>query len=232
MEVTLKDESGVAASSILEKSIALTNEVQVKLDPPALNVLENVTTDLETVPENKVLNPEPAQLPVGEKLSNAMSSAVSAVVDGVKGLVDHVKPKSEPEAVVAAQPKVIPTYPPYIEIPAMKSLADSLAQSLPNAPTGDLTVEDDNLSKSLPDESTPLDTGVKVEQLTPTVCLVQEKFIVEAVQVGFESFALCYKSLATNWKKSAGGQQQPVISNPSRAHLLHSPCFNNGLSYA
>lgn len=197
MEVTLKDESDVPVSSILEKSIALTNEVQVKLEPPVVGVLENATPDLETVPENKVLNVDQGdQVPVGEKFVSAMNSAVTAVVDGVKGLVDQVKPNKEPETVIAPVSKVIPTN-PNIEIPTMKSLAgeSSSAQSLPDALSEHSTV-DENCSKSLPDDisgNAPLDIslpdGVKVEHLTPTVCLVQEKFIVEAVQVRLIRFA-------------------------------------------
>lgn len=223
MEVTLKDESGVSPSSILEKTIALTNEVQVKSEPPALDVLEQAATDLETVPENKVLRMEGEPVPVGEKIVNAVNSAVGAVVDGVKGLVESVKSKTDGGdlgTILQAENKVISTEhiqevpepvfqkcKPILPLDAnsgadpMLTVEGAVLQGLtePQHDSGEAAVDTlavpDPLPGSVPKEApTPMDAlhvfipiggpeGVKVEQLSPTVCLVQDKFLVEAVQV-------------------------------------------------
>jgi len=98
MEVTLKDESGVSPSSILDKSKELAENVQGKLEESKAAVAE-------------------AGTPVGEKIVSAVQSAVDAVVDGVKGLVTSSQVTSNSTSVIPVEPladesrEAVPTEP-------------------------------------------------------------------------------------------------------------------------
>lgn len=125
MEIRLKDESGKSIDTLLEKTIALTNEVQVPPTPESPDILKDVEIDLETVPEHKVLKTVPAEskladLPsksddksgdkatdersvtgvAGEKTSEVASAAADKAEDGLSeegdaGVVSQIKDASE-----------------------------------------------------------------------------------------------------------------------------------------
>ena len=106
MEIQLKDESGKSVENLLEKSIALTNDVQVNPTVESQEILKEMIVDLPTVPENKMLKTDPGnegdeereeskneKIPMQEKITNAVNSAMEAVVGSVKGIVNSVTKK-------------------------------------------------------------------------------------------------------------------------------------------